>query len=53
MNSNLAGLDIAKSIFHLYSLSTDGNHLVKEFEQGESREHNQETFKLRMPLRGG
>jgi len=29
------------------------DHLVKAFEQRESREHNQETFTLRMPLRGG
>lgn len=33
MNSNVVGLDIAKSIFHLYSLSADGKPIKKKLKR--------------------
>jgi len=35
MNSNVVGLDIAKNIFHLYSLGTEGKSVKKKLKRSE------------------
>ncbi|MGZ4981392.1 MAG: hypothetical protein ACXWE4_08915 [Methylobacter sp.] len=35
MNSNVVGLDIAKSIFHLYSLTVEGKPVKKKLKRSE------------------
>ncbi|WP_333879281.1 hypothetical protein [Methylobacter sp.] len=35
MNSNVVGLDLAKSIFHLFSLSAEGKSVKKKLKRNE------------------
>jgi len=35
MNTNVVGLDIAKNIFHLYSLGTDGKATKKKLKRAD------------------